>query len=77
MRIVGTLHRVAEQCSYLLNRGDGIASGTRAVLGEGRTDTDRVILDVVKALECIGRARTAVEVALDDLRDADPDQVDS
>ena len=67
------ISRVAEQSSYAQNRGHAIVGGTRAALGEGHPEGDRIALDASMAIECLQRARSAADRAIAELRAVDVD----
>lgn len=67
------LSRVVEQSWYAQNRGHAVLGGTRATLGEGYPDGDRIALDASMAIECLQRARSAADRAIAELRAVDID----
>ena len=70
---VGNLERVATQSSYALSRSRTLEGSARTVLGAGHPDGDRIILDAMKAIECLLRAHGAAEAAIAELRELDVD----
>ena len=71
---IDVLGRAAAQSSYALSRTATVEGSTRTVLGVGHPDGDRIILDAMKTIECLQRARTAAESAIAQLREMDLDQ---
>lgn len=67
------LERVAAQSSYALSRSRTVEGSSRTVLGAGHPDGDRIVLDAMKAIECLQRTRGAAEAAIAELRELDVD----
>lgn len=66
-RATAALGRVVDQAAHAADRGHTILLATRAVVG-GHPQGDRVAADLMRALDCVQRARRAASNALGETR---------
>ena len=62
------LQQAGDYISDSARREHAVEGRARTVLGSGHAQGDHIIADMVQAIACCGRARSAISVALSEVR---------
>ena len=68
---VDKLRKANQQNSYAQGRTKKLEGRTRAVIGSGHADGNRIVQDAVQAISCLRRAQSAVQSAISEVKQVD------